>query len=239
MRHLLLAALLCAAAIAPGAAQNAAPGRELESTLTFETTHTGTTPSGWGGGPPSTIFVDGETVHCGRWAARLERTDGASGQPFSTLTKSIPMDFAGTTIEWRGFLRSENVSDFMGLWMRQDGDAPNLAFATMQPRQIKGTNDWTEYPITFPLHRDAKQLFFGVLLGGTGKVWADDLQSAGRWQAGVGRARKWSGRRRRSIWTISSTPARASSSAICRRRRSRTWRCSGRCGAFSSITTRR
>ena len=37
MRHLLLAALLCAAAIAPGAAQNAAPGRELESTLTFET----------------------------------------------------------------------------------------------------------------------------------------------------------------------------------------------------------
>ena len=51
----------------------------------------------------------------------------------------------------------------MGLWMRQDGDAPNLAFATMQPRQIRGTNDWTEYSITFPLHRDAKQLFFGVL----------------------------------------------------------------------------
>ena len=86
------------------------------------------------------------------------------------------MDFAGTTIEWRGFLRSENVSEFMGLWMRQDGDAPNLAFATMQPRQIKGTNDWTEYSITFPLHRDAKQLYFGVLLGGTGKVWADDLR---------------------------------------------------------------
>jgi len=57
MRHLLLAALLCAAAIAPGAAQNAAPGRELESTLTFETTHSGTMPSGWGGGPPGTIAV--------------------------------------------------------------------------------------------------------------------------------------------------------------------------------------
>ena len=64
----------------------------------------------------------------------------------------------------------------MALWMRQDGDAPNLAFATMQSRQIKGTNDWTEYLITMPFHRDAKQLFFGVLLGGTGKVWADDLQ---------------------------------------------------------------
>jgi Peptidase family S41 len=176
MRHLLLAALLCAAAIAPGRAQNAPPGRELESTLTFETTHTGAMPSGWGGGPPSTIFVDGDTVHSGRWAARLERTDGAGGQPFSALTRSIPMDFAGKTIEWRGFLRSENVSEFMGLWMRQDGDAPNLAFATMQPQQIRGTNEWREYSITFPLHPDGRQLYFGVLLGGTGKVWADDLR---------------------------------------------------------------
>src|SRR5688572_24021409 len=176
MRHLLLAALLCTAAITPGAAQNAAPGRELESTLTFETTHTGAMPSGWTGGPPSTIFVDGETVHSGRWAARIERTDGAGGQPFSALTRSIPMDFAGNTIEWRGFLRSENVSEFMALWMRQDGDAPNLAFATMQPQQIKGTNEWREYSITFPLHPDGRQLYFGVLLGGTGRVWADDLR---------------------------------------------------------------
>ncbi len=176
MRHLLLAALLCAAVIVPGAAQNAAPGRELESTLTFETTHTGTMPSGWGGGPASTIFVDGETVHSGKWAARLERAADATGQPFSALTRSMPMDFAGTTIEWRGFLRSENVSEFMGLWMRQDGDAPNLAFATMQSQQVRGTTEWREYSITFPLHPDGRQLFFGVLLGGTGKVWADDLQ---------------------------------------------------------------
>jgi C-terminal processing protease CtpA/Prc len=176
MRHLLLATLLCVTAIAPGQAQTASPGRELEPTLTFETTHTGSMPSGWTGGPPSTVFVDGETVHSGRWAARLERAPGLGGQPFSTLTRSIPMDFAGTTIEWRGFLRSENVSDFMGLWMRQDGDAPNLAFATMQPQQIRGTNDWKEYSIQFRLHPDARQLFLGVLLGGTGKVWADDLR---------------------------------------------------------------
>jgi len=116
-----------------------------------------------------------EIVHDGRWSVRLERTP-ASPQMFSTLTKAVPVEFGGTTIEWRGFLRSENVSDFMGLWMRQDGDTPNLAFETMQPRQIRGTNDWTEYSITFPLHRDARQLYFGVLLGGTGKVWADDLR---------------------------------------------------------------
>ena len=173
--YVISAALLIAATIGPGQAQNASVGRELEAILTFETTHNGNAPSGWGGGPPSTIFVDGETVHSGRWSARLER-NAAGSQPFSTLTRSIPIEFSGNTIEWRGFLRIENVSEFMGLWMRQDGDAPNLAFATMQPRQIKGTHDWTEYSITFPLHRDAKQLSFGVLISGTGKVWADDLR---------------------------------------------------------------
>ena len=175
MRTLLSAALISAALIVPGRAQNQGAGRELEPILTFETAHNGTSPAGWGGGPPATIFVDGEIVHGGRWSVRLERT-AASAQAFSTLTKAIPVEFGGTTIEWRGFLRTDNVSDFMGLWMRQDGDTPNLAFATMQPRQIRGTNDWTEYSLTFPLHREAKQLYFGVLISGTGKVWADDLK---------------------------------------------------------------
>ena len=159
----------------PGQTQNADPGPELEGMLTFETAHSGTLPAGWGGGPAGTVSVDDAIVHGGRWSARLERT-AASPQAFSTLTKTIPVDFAGTTIEWRGFLRSETVSEFMGLWMRQDGDAPNLAFASMQPRQIRGSNDWTEYSITLPVDREAKQLVFGVLVAGTGKVWADDLR---------------------------------------------------------------
>jgi hypothetical protein len=57
-----------------------------------------------------TVSVDDAIVHSGRWSARLERT-AASPQAFSTLTKTIPVDFAGTTIEWRGFLRSETVSE--------------------------------------------------------------------------------------------------------------------------------
>jgi C-terminal processing protease CtpA/Prc len=175
MRRFLSAVLICTALTAPARAQDASPGPELQTALTFETEHDGTSPRGWGGGPPSTISVDGAIVHGGRWSARLERTT-TSAQAFTTLTKAIPVDFGGTTIVFRGFLRSENVSDFMALWMRLDGDIPNLGFATMQPRQIKGTNEWTEYLITMPFHRDAKQLFFGVLLGGTGKVWADDLQ---------------------------------------------------------------
>jgi C-terminal processing protease CtpA/Prc len=143
--------------------------------LSFEMEHSGTAPSGWSGGPVGTIFVDGTIVHSGRWSVRLER-DATSPQGFSTITKTTPIDFAGTRIEWRGFLRSEGVSDYLGLWMREDGDTPALAFDNMQQRQVKGTHDWTEYSINLPVHRDAKRLYFGVLVAGTGKVWADDLQ---------------------------------------------------------------
>ena len=171
----LVLALLCAALTVPGHAQNANSRSELEAMLSFEAEHGGTSPRGWGGGPPGTIFVDGEIVHGGRWSVRLERA-ATSPSAFSTITKSLPMDFAGGRIEWRGFLRTDGVSDYVGLWMRQDGDRPGLAFDNMQQRQVKGTHDWTEYSITLPVHRDAKQLYFGVLIAGTGKVWADDLQ---------------------------------------------------------------
>jgi hypothetical protein len=174
MRSLIRASVLLLLA-APVHAQQPVSKVDLESAFTFETERAGAAPRGWGGGPPGTIFVDDATAHTGRSSARLERT-ATSPQMFSTITKNIPVEFGGKTIEWRGFLRSENVSDFFALWMREDGDTPNLAFATMQPRQLKGTTDWTEYSITLPIEREAKQLYFGVLLGGTGKLWADDLK---------------------------------------------------------------
>ena len=173
MRHLLVV-LTSAALTVPGHAQTA-NSSELAAMLSFEMEHSGTSPRGWGGGPAGTIFVDGTVVHGGRWSVRLERV-ATSPNNFSTITKVIPLDFAGAKIEFRGFLRTENVSEFVGLWMRQDGDAPSLAFDNMQQRQVRGTNDWTEYSITLPVHAEARQLFFGVLMAGTGKVWADDLQ---------------------------------------------------------------
>ncbi len=148
---------------------------DLAAALSFEAEPVGGMPGGWGGGPPLTLFADDKVVHSGRWSARLERHPD-SPSTFSSITKSIPMDFAGQNIEFRGFLRTEEVSDFVGLWMREDGESPALAFDNMQARQLKGTTDWKEYSITLPVHPEARQLFFGVLLAGTGKAWADDLQ---------------------------------------------------------------
>ncbi len=148
---------------------------ELVGLLDFEAEHTGGVPKGWNGFPPGTFAVDGQTVHGGRWAVRIERKDN-SPSAFTALSKTIPIDFAGAKLELRGFLRTEDVSDFTGLWMRQDDDAGSVAFDNMQSRQLKGTTEWAEYSIVLPLNAAAKRLTFGVLASGTGRVWADDLR---------------------------------------------------------------
>jgi C-terminal processing protease CtpA/Prc len=179
MRRFLLI-LICSTLTRVSLAQESPSGKisdqcDLATVLGFEAQPSRGMPGGWGGGPPGTIFADDKIVHGGLLSARIER-NADSPSNFSTITKSIPMDFAGATIELRGFLRTEDVSDFVGLWMREDGESPALAFDNMQRRQLKGTSAWTEYSITLPVHPEARQLFFGVLVSGTGKTWADDLQ---------------------------------------------------------------
>ena len=132
-------------------------------------------PAGWGGGPPGTIFADNVVKHTGKWAARIERKPD-SPQEFSTLTKSLPMNFKGSRIELRGFVRTEDVSGFAGLWLREDGVEESLEFDGMQRRQLKGTTEWTEYAVALPVNPDGRILYFGFLMAGTGKAWVDDLQ---------------------------------------------------------------
>jgi len=147
----------------------------LPQVLNFEDQQAVGPPAGWDGKPEGTVFADDKIVHGGRWAARLERNAQSDGA-FSTLHRAIAMDFAGTTVELRGFLRTEQVSQLAGLWMREDGETPSLAFDNMANRPVKGTTEWTEYSIKLPVHPEARQLFFGTLLVGTGKLWVDDLQ---------------------------------------------------------------
>ena len=159
-------------------AQKARP--ELAQVLNFEATPEGHLPGGWNSGkprtgPPDTISVDDKIVHGGARSVRLERTANSANE-FSTVTKQIPLGLAGKQLELRGFLRTEAVNGFAGLWMREDGETGFLALDNMEKRGLKGTVDWKEYSIVLPLDSDATQLCFGVLLSGTGKAWADDLQ---------------------------------------------------------------
>ena len=169
--------MLVALFVAPQSpAPQSAPLRpELVGLLDFESGHTEGVPKGWGGGPPGTFAVDDQVVHGGRWSLRIDRKAEGQGE-FTAVTRMLPVDFAGTRLELSGFLRTENVSGFAGLWMREEGDAGVIAFDNMESRRLNGTTGWTEYTIALPLAPGAKRLFFGVLAAGGGRVWADDLR---------------------------------------------------------------
>ena len=171
MRIHVIAAALLVVTTSTAPAQD----RNLDSLLAFEGASGGAVIREWSGGPAWTLHFDSVVVHGGRGAARLERDSASSGSS-SALTLRVPMSFKGQRIELRGFLRTENVSDFAGLWMREDGPTGPVQFDNMRNRGIKGTSGWTEYSITLPLDGRARALYFGVLLVGEGKVWADDLQ---------------------------------------------------------------
>src|SRR6185503_20435676 len=175
--------LLCCAlmlAVAPSCYAQTSPTTptdqaSLTKILGFENERSGDKPGGWFANPPGTVFMDDKIVHSGQWSVRIERNAQSPGE-FSVIGRSISWEFSGKSIEIRGFLRTEDVTGYAGLWMRQDNGPEMLSLENMQSQQLKGTHDWAEYKITLPVHAETRTLFFGFLMAGTGKAWADDLQ---------------------------------------------------------------
>jgi C-terminal processing protease CtpA/Prc len=169
----LLAAIACAALSLSAQPTTRA---DVASFLTFERVQADR-PAAWGAYPSGHIFSDDQVFHGGRRSVRIERQPGAE-RDFSGVTLSLPIDFGGQTIQYSGWIRTEGLTGFAAIWIREDGESTQsgpLAFATIQNLNVTGTTDWKEYTISVPVHRDARQLVFGFLAGGAGKAWADDL----------------------------------------------------------------
>lgn len=156
-------------------AQN--PSGQTSPRLTVQDSLSFTSDSleGWYSSPGANPHVDSDVHHSGPASVRLDR-DSASTSDFSAISKALPIDFSGGTVEFRGFLRTKDVKGFAGLYIREDSDSGVLQFKGMDDQHIGGTRDWAEFSVSVPLAPDARQLNFGVLLSGTGTVWADDLR---------------------------------------------------------------
>ncbi len=134
----------------------------------------GTGADQWRGGAAATMGVDSLVVHGGRLSARIRRTADSEGQ-FSALSFNLPAVQDGDVIELRGWLRSEDVDQWFGLWFRLEGSGGSVGFDNMQRRGLSGTTEWTEYRITLPFAAGARTIVAGALLAGSGTIWADDL----------------------------------------------------------------
>lgn len=169
----ILAAFILAVS-AQAFAQPAVSRASVQRSLGFED-QTSAALSGWWAIPPGTVSADNSVAHSGMWSVRLQR-DAQSAEAFSVITRTLPVDFQGGTVELRGYLRLKDVTGNAGLWLRQDADGKMLSLENMDSQQVKGTHDWAQYRITLPVNPKADQLYFGVLVAGTGTLWADDLE---------------------------------------------------------------
>jgi len=134
----------------------------------------GSAPENWAGGPAATLSVDSTVVHTGSLAARIQR-DAISDGAFSALSFRLPANRKGDFIELRGWLKSEDVDEWFGLWLRLDGNAGVIALDNMQSRELRGTTEWTEYRTKIYLAPETRTFVCGALMAGSGTLWVDDL----------------------------------------------------------------
>jgi hypothetical protein len=95
----------------------------------------------------------------------------------SLMQRFLALDLASKTIRLEGEIKTKNVAQCAGLWLRADDDDGNmLFFDNMQSRPIRGTTSWTKYMIAVPLPSKTVWLNYGILLEGSGMMWADNFR---------------------------------------------------------------
>ena len=136
-------------------------------------------PAGWllSGSNPDAYEVGTTEAEDGGTVAYLRALE-ESPIGFGTLMQTISADgHRGQRIRLSGAVRSEEVSNWAGLWMRIDGaEETPLQFDNMQDRPIVGNSDWQQYHVVLDVPGESLTISFGMLLVGGGELWLDDLR---------------------------------------------------------------
>jgi len=138
-------------------------------------------PAGWflsgSGAKDYSIGLDKNVKHKGK-ASGFLRSKSTWKRGFGTMMQIILADrFRGKRVRLSGWLKTQDVRQWAGMWMRVDGKKGKiLAFDNMQRRFLRGTLAWKSYDIVLDVPKNASRIAFGVLLSGPGRVWVDALK---------------------------------------------------------------
>lgn len=102
---------------------------------------------------------------------------------FGTLMQnSLPDKYLGKRIRMSAYVKTKDVQDWSGLWLRIDEKESGkyLCFDNMHDgktnRSLKGTNDWKKYEIVLDVPLNSLNLGYGALINGTGQIWFYDFK---------------------------------------------------------------
>lgn len=106
-----------------------------------------------------------------------ETSDG-----FGAAMRTLPNvnNYKGTRLQLSGYIKTEDVSEWAGLWFRVDGTGRGntLAFDNMIYRGPSGTTNWQLFTLVLDVPKDTavSDIYYGFLLAGEGKAWVDEIQ---------------------------------------------------------------
>ncbi|HWB94756.1 MAG TPA: S41 family peptidase [Puia sp.] len=122
------------------------------------------------------VRLDSANPQNGKYAVSIRQLPNAKAG-YGGLSTTIAPPAEGSVLRLTGYIKTENVAGYAGLWFRlQDHANTVIGFKGMQQQYIHGTNDWKEYSIEIPYNaKAAGRIVVGALLAGSGKMWVDDL----------------------------------------------------------------
>jgi len=122
--------------------------------------------------------IDPAEVHQGKASGYLKAVTPMEPNEFATMMQQFRADkYVGKRMKLSGFVKTERVEAFCGLWMRVDNNVHDvLQFDNMHDRPITGTQPWNQYSIVLDVPEGSAVISFGVILNGKGKVWVDSFR---------------------------------------------------------------
>lgn len=121
--------------------------------------------------------IDHNIVHGGKASGYLQSTTVMEKDEFATMMQQFKADnYRGKRIKLSCFVKSKDVQQFAGMWMRIDNQSGDvLQFDNMSNRPIVGTQEWNYCSIVLNVPKESASISFGVLIQGKGKVWVDQF----------------------------------------------------------------
>lgn len=95
------------------------------------------------------------------------------------MQNSSAEKYLNKRVRFSGYVKSKNVVESAGLWMRIDGKdnpAEPLAFDNMNNRPIKGNTECKKYNVVLDVPSNSNLINIGILLAGTGEIWISNLK---------------------------------------------------------------
>jgi hypothetical protein len=137
----------------------------------FEGTQRATGLRGWFEQPTGCSFADEEVVHSGRYSARLQERVFGTG---ALIMRLLAIDFTGKVVELRAWVRTEEVTGGLRLFLREEDQNPNIGYVIGQP--VRETTGWAQYSLKLAIHPSGQRITYGFTLSGRGRAWIDDVE---------------------------------------------------------------